>query len=158
MRQLLFLITYFIASFTIAQSATAQVDSGKRVKQYNLKTSVAIQGYDPVAYFTQNKAIAGSKNFSHTHQGVVYYFATKANLEAFKHNADKYEPQYGGWCAYAMGATGEKVEVDPETFKLLDGKLYLFYNRFFTNTLPKWNKEEMALKNKANANWQKFYH
>jgi hypothetical protein len=56
-----------------------------------------------------------------------------------------------------MGATGEKVEVDPETFKILDGKLYLFYNKYFNNTLKSWNKDEATLKTKADASWAKFY-
>ena len=56
-----------------------------------------------------------------------------------------------------MGATGEKVEVDPETFKILDGKLYLFYNSLFNNTLPKWEKAELELKAKADKNWKSIY-
>jgi hypothetical protein len=56
-----------------------------------------------------------------------------------------------------MGATGEKVDFDPGTFKILNGKLYLFYNKFFNNTLPKWNKDEASLKAKADVNWKKFY-
>jgi len=56
-----------------------------------------------------------------------------------------------------MGESGEKVEVDPETHKIAEGKLYLFYNSFFNNTLPKWNKDEKNLKAKAERNWSKFY-
>ena len=67
-----------------------------------------------------------------------------------------YEPAYGGWCAYAMGDSGDKVEIDPETFEVRDGKLYLFYNRLFTNTLPKWQKNEPILQRKADQSWTKF--
>ena len=56
-----------------------------------------------------------------------------------------------------MGASGEKVDIDPETFKLLNGKLYLFYNRFFNNTLKLWNKDEKNLNAKADANWHKLF-
>ena len=63
---------------------------------------------------------------------------------------------FGGWCAYAMGDNGEKVDIDPETFKIIDGKLYLFYNAYFNNTLNSWNKDEKNLKNKANNNWSKL--
>jgi YHS domain-containing protein len=122
--------------------------------QLNLEDGVAIQGYDPVAYFTSKKAVKGKKEFEYKHQGAVYYFSSSANRDAFIKNPAAYEPQYGGWCAYAMGATGEKVEIDPETFKVLDNKLYLFYNAYFNNTLPKWNKEEMSLKSKADKNWK----
>jgi len=84
-----------------------------------------------------------------------YRFASAANRDLFKASPARYQPQYGGWCAYAMGAKGEKVEVDPETFKIVDGKLYLFYNKFFNNTLKSWNKDEAGLKTKADVNWVK---
>jgi hypothetical protein len=55
-----------------------------------------------------------------------------------------------------MGSSGEKVDIDPETFKIVDGKLYLFYNRFFNNTLKTWNKDEAHLRSSADKNWMKF--
>lgn len=128
-----------------------------RQKQFNLDHGVAVKGYDAVAYFTQNKAVKGKSEFAVIHQGIKYLFATNTNKEEFKKNPTKFEPQYGGWCAFAMGDTGEKVDFDPETFKILNGKLYLFYNRFFNNTLLKWNKNETNLKAKADVNWEKFY-
>ena len=88
-----------------------------------------------------------------TQEGVTYQFANAANLETFKKNPSA----YGGWCAYAMGKNGEKVEVNPETYKIVGGKLYLFYNRLFNNTLPDWNEDESNLKKKADANWQRIY-
>ena len=128
----------------------------KRIKEFNLENKVAIQGYDPVAYFTQKKAVKGKTALASTYEGVTYYFSSQANKEAFVKNPSGYEPQYGGWCAFAMGDYGKKVEVDPETFKILDGKLYLFYNAYFNNTLKSWNKDEVNLKKKADANWKKF--
>ena len=83
-------------------------------------------------------------------------FANEPNLNKFKATPEKYEPVYGGWCAYAMGEKGEKVEVDPETFKILDGRLYLFYNSWGNNTLTKWNKNEKTLKMQGDQNWKKF--
>ncbi len=132
-------------------------DAAPRQKQYNLDHGLAIDGYDPVSYFN-GKPLKGSSTFAYTYGGVMYRFATAANAERFKKNPMTYEPAYGGWCAYAMGATGEKVSVDPETYKITDGHLYLFYNKFFTNTLPKWNKDERTLTRQADANWKKFYH
>jgi hypothetical protein len=87
---------------------------------------------------------------------VIYQFSSATNKEAFLKNQASFEPQYGGWCAYAMGSAGEKVEINPETFKIIDGKLYLFYNAYFNNTLKSWNKEETSLKAKADVNWKKF--
>mgnify|MGYP000900540520 CR=1 FL=1 len=86
---------------------------------------------------------------------MIYYFATQADKDLFTKNPSNYEPQYGGWCSYAMGSSGEKVEIDPETFKIVDGKLNLFYNAYFNNTLKTWNKDEARLKTKADANWKK---
>ena len=126
------------------------------VKKYNLENGIAIQGYDPVAYFTSAKAIEGKKNFQAKHLGATYLFSSAKNRDLFKADPTKYEPQYGGWCAYAMGESGEKVEVDPYTFKVLKGKLYLFYNAYFNNTLKKWDKDENNLKKKADTNWSKI--
>ena len=148
------LIYIFFLSFAanIAYGQTAQ-----RKKHFNIdKTGPAIEGYDPVAYFTVKKPTEGKKEISYTNEGITYYFASPQNRELFKASPAKYEPQFGGWCAYAMGDNGEKVAVDPETFKVLNGKLYLFYNKFFNNTLKTWNKDESQLKQKAEQNWAKF--
>jgi YHS domain-containing protein len=149
----------FAAALSIFSLPSFAQDAGAlRKKHFNLEKGIAINGYDPVAYFTQNKVVKCSKDLAVSHQGVTYYFSSVANKEAFKVNPSKYEPEYGGWCAYAMGKNGEKVSVDPETFKIVNGKLYLFYNRYFTNTLKDWNKNEAALKKEADVNWPKIFH
>lgn len=137
-------------------SVSAIAQQAKRLAHFNVENKLAIQGYDPVAYFKQGKAVKGKKELSASYQGVVYYFANETDKAAFLKNPTAYEPQYGGWCAFAMGDYGEKVEIDPETFKILDGKLYLFYNKFLTNTLKSWNKNETKLKKNADANWEKL--
>ncbi len=123
-------------------------------KDYNLDHGLAIEGYDPVSYF-KGKPEKGKMNMSGTYNGATYHFVNAANLAEFKLSPTKYEPQYGGWCAYAMGNTGEKVEIDPETYKIIDGRLHLYYNHLFNNTLKTWNKNEKLLKSKADANWLK---
>lgn len=132
-------------------------NDAKRIAQFNLDNKVAIQGYDPVAYFKQNKAIKGKDDFTASYMGVTYKFSSAVNKDIFIKNAAIYEPQFGGWCAFAMGDSGDKVKVNPETFKIIDGKLYLFYNAFFNNTLKSWNKDELNLKAKAENNWKKTY-
>ena len=146
------LILLSLFSYVFAQDA-----SGIRKKHFNLEKGLALDGYDPVAYILQNKAVMGSKTQAVFHQGVTYYFSSVANKEEFKKNPSRYEPEYGGWCAYAMGEKGEKVSVDPKTFKIIDGKLYLFYNKFFNNTLTDWNKDEASLKKKADGNWGRTF-
>lgn len=150
---------HFIFSiFLVLVTISGFPQDAQRKKEFNLgKNGLAIEGYDPVAYFKQNKAVKGSSGLAVVHQGVTYYFSSAENKEEFKKNPSKYEPQYGGWCAYAMGKDGSKVDVDPETFKIVDGKLFLFYNRFFNNTLKSWNKDEAGLHAKADANWKKIF-
>jgi YHS domain-containing protein len=126
-----------------------------RKKHFNLKKGVAIDGYDPVSYFS-GKPVEGDEDINISYKGVMYYFATQDNLAKFKVAPDKYEPGYGGWCAYAMGDTGEKVKVDPETFKIIDGRVFLFYNFWGNNTLTDWNSQQRKLKESADRNWQKF--
>ena len=121
---------------------------------YNLKKGYVAEGYDVVAYF-ENKAIEGDTKFTTRYDGVNYKFSSQKNLDLFNKNPEKYIPQYGGYCAYAVGAKNEKVSINPETFEVKDGKLYLFYNAWGTNTLELWQKENpKLLKEKADKNWE----
>jgi YHS domain-containing protein len=139
----------FLTSLVWAQSDEV------RLKHFNLKKQVALEGYDPVSYF-DSKPTKGKDEIKYSYRGVTYLFATHQNLNRFKENPEKYEPAYGGWCAYAMGESGEKVKIDPETYKIVNGKLYLFYNFWGNNTLTDWNKNEAPLKLKADQNWKKI--
>ncbi len=151
MNQLILMIT--LAVFGLNNTLPISL----RTKHFNLEKGIAIQGYDPIAYFLSNKAIKGNKSIASTIEGVTYYFSTQKNKDLFLKDPKKHEPQYGGWCAYAMGSSNEKVEIDPETFKISAGKLYLFYHSWTNNTLTKWNLDEKNLKSKADKNWSLFY-
>ena len=145
----------FLLFITVCSTAFSQNGPAVRKKEFNIENGIALQGYDPVSYFS-GKPMRGNKKITYTYEGVIYNFANEANLATFKKSPEVYEPAYGGWCAYAMGESGEKVDIDPQTFKIKDGKLYVFYNRFFNNTLDKWNKNEKSYKSKADANWAKI--
>jgi YHS domain-containing protein len=136
--------------------AFAQTDATRK-NNFNVKKNIAIEGFDPVSYF-DNKPVEGELKWTHNYNGVVYQFSSAANLAKFKSHPEKYEPAYGGWCAYAMGESGEKVKIDPETFKIVDGHLCLFYNFWGNNTLKEWNKNEKTLKAKAEQNWKNILH
>jgi YHS domain-containing protein len=151
-RIIIALLTFLLLNTNLNAQATL------RAKSFNLDKNVAIQGYDPVAYFTTGIATKGNKDLVAVAEGVTYLFASASNKELFLKDFKKYEPQYGGWCAYAMGYSGDKVEIDPATFKILNDKLYLFYHSWTNNTLNKWNKDESNLKNKADKNWNAVYH
>jgi YHS domain-containing protein len=138
-------------SFCYSQDSVTE-----RAASFNIEDHLALEGYDPVSYFEGEKPVKGSKQYSANYKGVVYRFCDEESKNKFLLNPTKYEPAYGGWCAYAMGAKAKKVSVDPETFKIIDGKLNLFYNSFFNNTLKSWNKDEQNLKEKAAENWLKF--
>ncbi|MFT5437414.1 MAG: YHS domain-containing protein [Ulvibacter sp.] len=119
----------------------------------NLKKGYAAEGYDVVAYFS-NEAIEGNKEFQAVYQGIKYKFSSQENLSEFNKNSKMYVPQYGGFCAYAVAEKGEKVSVNPKAFQIIDDKLYLFYNAWGVNTLEKWNEEGADdLQIKADVNW-----
>lgn len=121
---------------------------------YNTKKGYGAHGYDLVAYF-KNRPTKGEKNFTTAYNGVKYKFSSKENLTTFKSNPKKYLPQYGGYCAYAIAVKQDKVSIDPETFQIKNGKLYLFYNAWGINTLKLWqNENENLLQEKADKNWE----
>ncbi|UII34450.1 YHS domain protein [Fulvivirga ulvae] len=124
-------------------------------KHFNTKKGVAIEGYDPVSYFN-NSPQQGKEAISHIYRGVTYLFSTEKNRQKFINAPENYIPEYGGWCAYAIGDNGKKVKIDPETYKIKDGKLYLFYNFGGYNTLNDWNIDETVLLKSADANWKKI--
>lgn len=134
----------------------AELTANPAVKDYNLPADkLALAGHDPVAYFTQGKAMKGAAEVSSAYRGVTYRFASGENRALFAAAPEKYLPTYGGWCATAM-AKGEKVEIDPTNFKVTDGRLFLFFKAFYANALNDWKKNEPALTTKADANWKKI--
>ena len=126
-----------------------------RTNLYNLnKKNISLSGYDPISYFNNNP-IKGKSVISFDLEGAIFYFANESNKQKFSKAPDNFIPQYGGWCAYALGKKAELMDVDPKTYKITNGKLYLFYDSFFSNVIDLWNKDEVALIEKANRNWQK---
>jgi len=139
------LIIIFLALTAVAYSQ----------KETNTSKGYALEGFDVVAYFG-SEAIKGKKEHTASYNETSYKFSTTENAEKFKNDPQKFIPQYGGWCAYAMAAKGKKVEVDPETFEIRDGKLYVFYNSWGNNALSKWVKDPVKYRKKADANWAKI--
>jgi YHS domain-containing protein len=136
-----------IFTITISSLSAQTID-------YNLKKGYAANGYDVVSYFN-NKAIEGNRNFTATYDNTKYKFSSENNLNTFKKDPKMYIPQYGGYCAYAVAIKSNKVSINPKTFKINEGKLYLFYNAWGTNTLELWQKQnESELQKKADANWE----
>ena len=122
------------------------------------ENKLANKGYDVVNYFKTNTADRGSVKYSTTHDGATYYFVNSENLTAFKSNPSKHLPQFEGYCAFAVAKMNKKVPVNPETFRIDDGKLYLFYNDFWEgkpfNTIVPWLNNEAEMQKMADANWK----
>lgn len=135
----------------ITMSLNAQT-AAKRKSEFNLENKVAIQGYDPVAYFENNKATLGSKDITTEVNGAVYYFSNEGNKKLFLNNPKQYQPQFGGYCAYGM-SEGHKAPITPEAFTIVDNKLYLNYN---LKVKELWLKEQKERIVKASENWSKL--
>ncbi len=147
MKNILIILIAFVSFNAFSQ----QID-------YNLKKGYVAEGYDVTEYFN-NKAVEGKTKFTTEYDGVKFKFVSQTNLDTFKANPDKFVPQYGGYCAYAVADKGKKISVDPKTFEIRDGKLYLFYNSWGVNTLEKWQEEgPEKLKGQADAAWSKVKH
>jgi YHS domain-containing protein len=110
---------------------------------------VAIHGYDPVAYFTDGKPVQGSAKFSHKTDGATYHFANAKHRDRFAKDPAKYAPQFGGYCAMGT-AMGKKLDVDPQAWKIVDGKLYLNLNQ---DVQKKWLSDVPGHLKQADAKW-----
>ncbi|MBK0381915.1 YHS domain-containing protein [Pedobacter sp. SD-b] len=140
-KPILLLVIFFIglASLVKAQEkAIFQTEDG------------AIKGYDAVAYFKDNKAVKGNKNFTYDWNGAKWYFSSKENMKAFKASPERYAPQYGGYCAFGY-AQGHAAPTEPDVFTVVDGKLYLNYNQ---KVQQMWNKDIPGFITKADKNYK----
>jgi YHS domain-containing protein len=113
------------------------------------KDGLALRGHDPVAYFKENKPVPGRAEHTAQHQGSTFRFASQANRDAFVADPAKYAPQYGGFCAFGT-AGGYKAAIDPAAFTVVDGKLYLNYNR---DVQKQWSADKAGFIAKADRNW-----
>lgn len=151
MKKINILIAVLVLASACSSSSNEQKDA-----VYNVE-GVAIDGYDPVAYFVQGEAKKGIEEESVNHNGLVYYFSSTKNRLLFQENPDKYVPAYGGWCAYAVAASSTKMEPDPTMWQIENGELQLFYDDWMTSLTgslkEEWNENPTEYKAKADQNW-----
>ena len=147
-----------IKTILVAVLVTLSVNNIFAQKVSCNKEGIANNGYDVVNYFTTNTAAKGSKTYSTVYNGATYYFTNASNLKLFKENPSKYLPQYDGYCAFAVAKMNKKVPVDPKTFRIDDGKLYLFFNDLWEgkpfNTIIPWLNNEAEMERLAIVNWK----
>jgi YHS domain-containing protein len=113
------------------------------------KTGLAIQGYDPVAFFNDAKPVKGKPEFPAQHNGALYYFASKEHRDVFKANPTNYEPAFGGYCAFGV-SHNKLVEIEVDAFQIVDGRLLLQHSK---GVRDDFNKDTKGNLSKADANW-----
>lgn len=126
---------------------------GQGVK-INSKDGVAIKGYDPVAYFTLQKAVKGNDTLTFEWSGSIWKFSTQSHLDSFRLNPLKYAPQYGGFCAYGC-SENHLAPTDPEAWTIIDDKLYLNYS---LKTRVVWLKDTLNRIKNADQFWPALNH
>lgn len=136
------LLALLVAFSAPAQAAKPEVYTG-------FLSSLAVNGYDPVAYFTEKKPVMGSSKFTFRYKGATWRFASQANLEKFKAEPAKYAPRYGGYCAWAV-SQGYTAKGDPMYWRIVDGRLYLNYS---ASVQKRWEKDIAGFIAKADKNW-----
>jgi len=115
----------------------------------SLFSNKAIKGYDTVAYFTEGKPVEGKSDFSTDYNEATWLFASQQHLDLFLANPEKYAPQYGGYCAYAV-SKGQTASIRPELFTIHDGKLYLNYNESINE---RWLENKESFISDADEHW-----
>jgi YHS domain-containing protein len=133
-----------------AMAATVLTATAGRADEIFTNTwGSAIRGYDPVAYFTEGRPVEGVSAHTLEWRGATWYFASAENLEAFRAEPERFAPQYGGYCAWAV-SQGYTASIDPEAWDIVDGKLYLNYNR---DIQARWQGDRPGFIALADGNW-----
>lgn len=113
------------------------------------RAGVAIHGYDPVAYFQSGKPVEGAAEWVHSWRGATWRFATEKNRDLFAADPERYAPQYGGYCAYAV-SKDTTADIDPQAWKIVDGKLYLNYS---PKIQQRWSEDIPGYIERADEHW-----
>ncbi|MEM6519196.1 MAG: YHS domain-containing (seleno)protein [Cyanobacteria bacterium P01_C01_bin.70] len=130
-------------------STTTEATDDTALAAVFVEDEVAIAGADPVAYFTEEAYVPGSAEFTHEWSGATWQFASAENRDEFASNPEQYAPQYGGFCAWAV-SQGKTAPIEPEAWKIVDGKLYLNYD---ARIQERWAQDIPGNIAKADSNW-----
>ena len=138
-----------LATAALSPLAAGAAFAEKPPVHTSLLSRIAVGGYDPVAYFTEGRAVRGDARHRLQHQGYEYRFASAGNLERFRANPSAYLPQYGGYCAWAV-ANGYTAAGNPNNWRIVNGRLYLNYN---SEIQRRWERNIPGLVAQGDANW-----
>ncbi|CZT37132.1 YHS domain-containing (seleno)protein [Rhizobium sp. 9140] len=134
----------------LASALTLSLSANVFAQEIFATGGVAINGYDPVAYFTDHKPVKGSEKYTASYQGATFRFASAAHRNMSTADPAHFVPQYGGYCAFGT-AQGHKATTEPQAFTVVGNKLYLNYN---DSVLKTWRQDVSGNIAKANANWE----
>jgi len=137
------------SAFTVLLLGLATTAIAGKVEPVFQHGGFAIRGYDAVAYYQQSAPVKGSSQFSYQWRGATWLFASAENRDRFQADPEHYAPQYGGYCAYAV-SKGRTASIDPEAWKIVDGKLYLNYSK---GVQKKWEQDVPGNILKADKYW-----
>ena len=151
-RETAFAVLIVVLGLFVAIAGSAAAGTDPPVPAVNVDQGIGLKGYDPVAYFINGAPTKGSEQYSFAWKGVTYRFVSAGNLEKFKSDPEKYLPQYGGYCAYAM-SLDRIADIDPSRWAIVDGKLYL-NNGFVAEKLWSLNKSGNIVS--ADHNWPQY--
>jgi YHS domain-containing protein len=143
-------ITHIFVATLLLASAVAIAEEPTTRRYINVdRHGLALQGYDPVAYFTDHKPVEGDAHIKSTYQGATYQFATGQHKQMFDADPAKYEPQFGGFCAYAV-SQNHTASIGPEFWSIIDGRLFLQHN---DKAVSLWNQDVPGHVKDADKNW-----
>lgn len=143
------LLRQILAVCLLSLFVTGAALAGSPIPPVNSEHGLAVKGYDPVSYFTTGKPAPGLAQFATTYKGATYRFASAENRDRFVTAPEKFLPQYGGYCAYAI-ALNQIADIDPDEWAIVDNKLYL-NNNFISQTL--WSFDKSGNIARGNHNW-----
>jgi YHS domain-containing protein len=141
---------FLLLSIFAVLTANAQKYQGKFYNNVDAN-GVIINGYDPVAFFTDNKPVKGNPAFTFKYEDAIYQFASQEHLDLFKSNPEKYKPQFGAWCAYAV-SLGRVAPIDVNTFSIVNGRLVIQHNQ---KAVRGWNEDVQGNLKLADKYWPK---
>lgn len=144
-----FLFALLLACFSLNTAASETINTLEKSGLFGFDPSgVAIRGADTVAYFTEGKYVAGTKQFTTQWKGATWQFSSQQHLDLFIAEPERYAPQYGGYCAYGV-AQNYLVKIEPENWTIVDDKLYLNFN---DSVQKRWEKDQAGYIREANLN------
>ena len=147
-RKFFLLITLIGIAFALAACSKSDSALGTNTDANGL----ALRGFDAVAYFAVDNAVKGNPKYEYVWNGAKWIFSSEENMKQFQANPEAYAPQFGGYCSFAV-SEGYTADGDPEAWKVVDGKLYLNYNK---QVREKWEMNQNERIEKGKANWQSF--